>query len=170
MASPLACAIATAALALSFASPVLAEDAHVRPLTPMARVALIRGLEQSPSFRALVERLNRSDIVVYVRDRRALPPALAAYLTFMTSAGGVRYVMVQLSRRLTPSQQVATLGHELQHAVEIAERPWIVDAPSLAGEYTSLAVAKPPDGPAMQVFETARALAAAQRILGELIR
>jgi hypothetical protein len=162
--------IAFVALAFSFGRPALAQDAHVRPLTPMARDAVTRGIEQSSSFRALVERLNGSNVVVYVQDERALPPALAARLTFMTTAGGSRFVMVQLSRRLPPSRQVAALGHELQHAVEIAERPWIVDDRSLAGEYASLAIARPPERATMQFFETARALATTQRILREVMR
>jgi hypothetical protein len=170
MVSPLAPASAVVALTLFIAPAALAQSTHVRAMTPMARAAVTHGIAQSPSFRALVERLERSDVVVYVRDERGLTPKFAARLTFVAAAGGTRYVMVGLSRRLTPSQQVATLGHELQHAVEIAERPSIVDTPSLAGEYASLAIAKPQADAAIKFFETARALAAAQQILGEMIR
>ena len=141
----------------------------MRALTPSATAIVARGLERSASFRALVQRLDRSDVVVYVKDDRMLTRALAARLNFMASAGDLRYVIVHVARRLTASQQVASLGHELQHAIEIAERPGIVDGRSLAAEYAAFAIMGALAHGIPNTFETHRAMTTAQRILGELM-
>jgi hypothetical protein len=78
-----------------------------------------------------VAALDRSDVVVYVVCGR-LPPQLSGQLTFVSTAGGRRYVLVRLRWDQGQHARIATLGHELQHALEIAEHPEIVDAVTMA--------------------------------------
>ena len=66
---------------------------------------------------------------------RYAPSRVAGRLTFVSAAGGLRYVLVRLTRLDSRAQQIALLAHELQHAAEIADTPAIVDGPSLAREY-----------------------------------
>jgi hypothetical protein len=115
-----------------------AEPLHVRGLTPKARALITVGLTTSPSFHALVDCLNGSDVIVYVKEDPFLPRTLAAQLTFLSAAGNVRYLMVRLTARHAGRQQVAALGHELQHAVEVAERPHIASEQSLAHEFARM--------------------------------
>jgi hypothetical protein len=56
-------------------------------------------------------------------------------LTLLGAAGERRYVNVRIACLLTDAQQIAALGHELRHAVEIADAPSVVDDASLAAEY-----------------------------------
>ena len=42
---------------------------------------------------------------------------------------------MRLARLTNQFQQIALIGHELQHAVEIADEPDIVDTDSLARQY-----------------------------------
>ncbi len=56
-------------------------------------------------------------------------------LTFVSAAGGVRYVHIRVARLASADVQIALIGHELRHAVEIADAPGVIDGDSLAREY-----------------------------------
>jgi hypothetical protein len=112
-----------------------ADGDHVRALDSRVRAAIAGGIEGSPLFRDLVAQLDASDVIVYVESDPLMPERLQGRLTFVSSAGGRRYVMVRIACAIRGAQQIAILGHELQHAVEIARAPSVVDEPSLAAEY-----------------------------------
>ncbi len=57
------------------------------------------------------------------------------FLSLLAAPAGRRYVRVSIDRRLTGCQRIAILGHELQHAVEIAESRRVTDDASLADLY-----------------------------------
>lgn len=135
-------------------------DRHIRAL-------LAAGLAQSPSLRALVNRLAAGDVVVYLRCAR-LSSRLDGQLTFVSAAGGFRYVLVHLAMDRPWHRQIATLGHELQHAVEIAEQPDIVDQAALARTYTRIGFARPPLQRAGRSFDTQAAVAAGEQVRREL--
>src|SRR5215207_2916311 len=62
---------------------------------PGLAAAVIRGAEQSPTFRAILERLASSDLIVYLRRGR-LFGKMAAATQLLTASGGYRYVRVTL--------------------------------------------------------------------------
>ena len=64
-------------------------------------------------------------------------------LTFISAVGGYRYVHVRVARLAAADVQIALIGHELQHAVEIADAPDVVDRPSLAREYQRIGFLEP---------------------------
>jgi hypothetical protein len=141
---------------------------HLRPLTSSAKIVIERGLSQSPAFRELVERLNRSDVVVYVDEDYFQSKALAGQLSFLTTAGGYRYVRVRLQWRSYDIQQVATLAHELQHALEIAGRRDIVDQESMARAFADFGHQRPLISGVVESFETTAAMDAGDRVWREL--
>jgi hypothetical protein len=104
---------------------------HVRGATPAVKTLIDEGIRRSPTFKALVERLNRSDVVVYINVTRDLPAGLDGRLSFMTSAGSVRYLHAQVLDGLGVDGIIAVAAHELQHAVEVAEHPEVRDAAGL---------------------------------------
>jgi hypothetical protein len=106
---------------------------HVRTTDRRLRALLEEGLRLSPTLRALVARLQSSDVVVYLRCDGSMDRT-DGRLTFVSAAGGYRYVVVRMSH-LARDRQIAIMAHELQHAIEIAGEPAIVDGPSLAREY-----------------------------------
>ena len=127
------------------------------------------GIGRSPTFRALVARLERSDVVVYVHcDARTARGG--GRLTFVSSAGGFRYVVVRMGWLPSRAQQIAMLAHELQHAVEIADTPAIVDGPSLAREYRRMVGARQVPAPALTMaFDTNAANEGGHQVLRELM-
>jgi hypothetical protein len=136
---------------------------HVRGVTPGVRDVIAKGAARSATFRALLGRLERSDVVAYVYEETAPRRAIDGRLTFLSTAGGYRYLRIRVAMRSRESRNIATLGHELQHAVEIAERPWIVDERTMAGAYASLGHAGA-SADSTRVFDTIAAVETGQRI------
>ena len=111
---------------------------QVRSIDHRINVAVEQGLRDSATFRELVDRINASDVVVYIAaDTRQLPPGVDGRLTFLSATGGFRYVVVHVNSTLTQPRLVSLIGHELQHAREIADTGAIIDAPSMAREYAA---------------------------------
>lgn len=99
------------------------------------RQLVAAGMSRSPTFRSLVERLEQSDVVAYIQMDVQGFDGVAGRLTFLSAVGGTRYVVIRLTPLRSAVQQLAMIGHELQHAVEVADNPAIVDAESMYREY-----------------------------------
>lgn len=152
------------------AAPAAAGSSHVRPMSPLARGVIEDGVTYSPSFRALVDRLDASDVIVYVEEVRAPIGSMHGSLTFVSNAGSARYLFIRLFGR-SRLEKVAVLGHELQHAVEIAERPDLVDATSLMQAYARLGtVVRSRTAGGTHLADTAAAVAMARRVWSEVAR
>ena len=125
----------TAHAAVSAATPPRAT--HVRALTPGAAALVAQAAERAPAVRTMLGDLERTDLVVFVSDSMAGAAGEPdAYLTFVTRAAGIRYVLIRINRwRAFPSEPIASLGHELQHALEIAAAPEVADAAGLSRLY-----------------------------------
>jgi hypothetical protein len=99
-------------------------------------VALLEeGVRRSPTFKALTERLSKSDVIVYVRPDVSTKSNSPTRLTFLSSRGGFRYLVVRVQAGNSKPQQISMLGHEMQHAVSIADASSVVDSQSLRKEF-----------------------------------
>jgi hypothetical protein len=98
-------------------------------------IALLEdGIKRSPTFKSLVDRLAKSDVILYVRpDVTAKSNSMR--LTFLAAKAGYRYLVIRVGAGRSKDQQLATLGHEMQHAVIIADAPSVVDSASLRREF-----------------------------------
>jgi len=128
-----AAVVMTAALALAESPAGVAP--HVRPESNDARALLDELTARSPTARALVDELDRSTVVVYVRHRMFTSTVLTGRLGLVPSDGETRYVIVDVACGRPRLDALITLGHELQHAVEVGRAPAIVDGASLAEHY-----------------------------------
>jgi hypothetical protein len=139
---------------------------HIRTTDPRL-IRLVRdGVRTSETLRRLVDRLNRSDVVVYL-DCGGSTASSDGRLTFISAVGGYRYVHVRVARLAAADVQTALIGHELQHAVEIADAPDVVDSPSLVREYQRIGFLSPRLTPGVS-FDSDAAVDAGQRVLREL--
>ncbi len=107
---------------------------RLRLTDPRLHTVVEAGRRQSPSFRALVDHLEDTDVVVYVQCA-FLRTGLAGELQFLTTAAKLRYVLVRIGWDLPLPRKIAILGHELQHALEVARSPDVVSAATLAAAY-----------------------------------
>jgi hypothetical protein len=107
-------------------------DPHVRPLQEEGKRLFAVGLNSSPTFQRLVRRLEHSDVIVYVDLTVDVPPQLVGALRFLTMTKSSRFLVVRLNRTLAPGAAlVGILGHELQHAVEVADAEDVTSAEGL---------------------------------------
>lgn len=85
------------------------------------------GLHRSPTFARLVESITASDVIVYIERARNLYPGLGGRLVLLPTAGRYRYLRIQVRDDLPSVDLIALIGHELRHALEIAEDPSVRD-------------------------------------------
>ena len=113
---------------------------RVRSTDQSVRKLLKRGYRQSSAFRELLTRLQRSDVFVYVEEVPRLPGALEGRMMILPKAHGHRYVRIQIALRGATEDSIALLGHELQHAVEIADAADVSDEKGMAALYQRIGV------------------------------
>jgi hypothetical protein len=96
---------------------------HVRTTDPSVARLLRRGVSRSGTFAGLISHLNASDVIVYIEVVPTLPATLAGRLLLMPMSNHQRYLRIQMALKTTPNDLIATIGHELRHAIEVADSP-----------------------------------------------
>jgi hypothetical protein len=119
-------------------APVDPIGSRVRALDPRTREWIRIGTAESPTFRALLARLTASDLILYIEIVDRILGGAAGRLYFVTATSSVRYVRIELVAAGNVRDMVALVGHELQHAVEIANAPQVRDAQALALLYLGM--------------------------------
>jgi hypothetical protein len=92
-----------------------------RPLDAVAAEMFAHAVEGSSVVRALVERLEASNVIVHIETVTPMPPGIGGMTRFVTSRGGYRYLRVSIGSTLPLRMRSAILGHELKHACEVAD-------------------------------------------------
>lgn len=175
------CALSVCAAAgTSLAPRPVAAAAHdIRDASDVPRIRIHRdgrlekiineAINASPTFRELVNRLNRSDVVVYIRCQIEVRNREAGYLKFVGSAAGYRYLQAHIRYNTSRPQQIALIGHELFHAGEIADAPSVIDVPSFEREYARIGfVSRTFRVGGGVAYDTHAAIEAGERILREV--
>jgi hypothetical protein len=142
---------------------------RVRTDSPYLRLVIASGIQRSPTFRDLVDRLEQSDLIVEAQCGRFIDSRLAGRTVFLAATPSVRYVLVEVGCPVTSVPALGILAHELAHALEIASARWVVDGETLAQLYGQIGF--PTYGPTAATFgtyETADALDAGERVHHEL--
>lgn len=107
------------------AAPAPPREPHVRGADQRSRLLLEKGAAGSTTFRSLLEVLDRSDVIVHVQTVAYDRPAT---LVFVSARGGARFLRILVRACGRPEDEaIAWLGHELQHAAEIAAAPDVAD-------------------------------------------
>jgi hypothetical protein len=140
--------------------------ARLRPQDDRTTAMIAAGVARSASFRALVDRIEASDVFVYVGMSPLLKSSMAGRLSWMTKAGGYRYLRAVISTDLSPDQIIASLAHELQHVVEVIDESDVVDEKSLEKLYKR--IGRRSQASVTAAWETVAAQEAAIRVRREL--
>lgn len=112
-----------------------APDRRVRAADARLQSLLAEGLNRSRTFASLVTTVNRTDVIVYIESVASLPKNTMGRLSMMQRTGGFRYLRVQIKSDLSRREAIALIGHELQHALEIADATDVRDTTSLIRLY-----------------------------------
>jgi hypothetical protein len=140
---------------------------HLRPASDL--VALLdEATERSAEIRGLRAEIETLDVTVYVRARVFAQLDLDGRVALLATNGSHRYLVIELSCARSMLSQMAALGHELFHAVEIARERSVVDGRSLAAFYVRIGV-QTGDSIGKRTFETDAAAGAGQRTRRELL-
>jgi hypothetical protein len=141
-------------------------EVRLRPQDSRLEQVLKEGAARSATFKALVERIESSNVIVYLSLNPIMKSSLSGMLTWMTRAGDHRYVRASISTDLTPDQMIATVAHELQHAVEVIEDESVIDEKTLVALYKRIGHQSANGAPAR--WETAAAQQAGYQVRREL--
>lgn len=139
---------------------------HVRTDSPALRDLIDELYRRSPSGRALIDALDASDVVVYVQCRMFWDTDLRGRIGMVDAKSPTRLLIVEIGAGRPVGDQLVYLAHELQHAVEIAGAPDVVNAQTLSalyrriGDRTHLST--------VETFETAKAREMGERVRREL--
>jgi predicted transcriptional regulator len=151
----------------AFANERRDADPHLRPQDDRVAQAVREGSKRSATFKSLVDRIERSQVIVYVAVNPLIKSNLSGMLTWMTQAGGFRYVRASISPELSADQMIATVAHELQHAVEVIEDESVTDEKSLTALYRR--IGRPNGAEAPSRWETTAAQQTGYQVRRELV-
>ena len=113
---------------------------HVRSTEPRIVTLIEAGIAGSATFRSLIETLNESDVIVYIKPNHTRQ-ALGGYLAHsVVTRGNYRYLSISVQTAGSRRRLVSLLAHELQHAVEVAGAPEARDSESLERLFSGLAI------------------------------
>lgn len=111
---------------------------RLRPQSPRIAAWIERGRAESETFRALADRIERSDVIVYLDIQPGLRSGVAACLTWMSATPSVRFVRASVRPDLPAREAVAMIAHELQHVVEVADHAEVRSEPALAALFARI--------------------------------
>jgi hypothetical protein len=147
---------------------VVSTMANVRPVSSCLRTLdaaleaiVIQAIARSITFRQLVHEISRTDGIVYV-ERGRCGHGVRACLLAVTSTGANRIVRVRVAANKTDWDLMGSVGHELQHAIEVLSNPRITSTNAMNFFYRR-------EGRRVgSVFETAAAIQAGNDVRAEV--
>lgn len=103
--------------------PVAPTAPRVRTEDPALSMLILWATRRSPTFRRLVEAIQATDGVVYVQRGRCSHHVRACLPLWMTVAGPNRILRVVVEDDKTDAEAMASVAHELKHALEVLHDP-----------------------------------------------
>jgi hypothetical protein len=119
---------------------------------------------RSETFRSLVRAIEGTDGIVYVERGRCGHHVPACLTLSIVSGPGYRLLRVLVDNRFSFVSLMATIGHELRHALEVLSEPGVR---TLTAAYMFYMREVPT---ANEAFETAAAIRAGAAVASELSR
>jgi hypothetical protein len=141
---------------------------RVRSTNPVIAALLEEATEASATFRGLVELIDASDGLVYIFPGHCRRLAHACLTLSVTVAGPHRILQVLVHTGRNSIDVRASIGHELQHAIEVLGQPNLATGADLFFFYD--AARRTIRGATLRgaVFETDAAIRAEDAVRAEL--
>jgi hypothetical protein len=120
--------VVVAMLVSSQVTPARAEDGppmafRVRSVNTVIADLIQQGIRSSPTFQGLVSAIDASDGLVYVENGRCDHGVRACLWMTVTLSGPHRVLRVFVNEKSNDRELIASIGHELRHAVEVLSHP-----------------------------------------------
>jgi hypothetical protein len=100
---------------------------RVRSQTPAITAVIVDSMARSETMRRLVGKINSTDGLVYVDEGRCGHSVRACLVLSLKVAGPHRLLRILVDTHKTNGDLAASIGHELQHAVEVLDDPGITN-------------------------------------------
>jgi len=123
---------------------------------------LTEASTRSSTFRELVSTIEQTDGIVYVEPGQCRHGVRACLSLSVTRAGGFRILRVLVNLATDAIELMATIGHELRHALEILTEPTVRSTQDAWLYYAREAPTN------REVFETSAAIRAGLEVEREL--
>jgi hypothetical protein len=136
---------------------------RVRSTNASIATVLRQASEQSATFRRLVEIINASDGTVFVEEGKC-GQGVRACLVTVTMAGANRNLWVKVNTGAADVDLMGSIGHELQHAIEVLSNSKVTNTKALYFFYERNGIRRG------NTFETAAAIEAGQAVRAEVRR
>ena len=152
------------------APPAFAQDertSHVRPeCGPQHPVD--QAARRSPAIREGIDRLESRGVTIDIRAKAFAQSHSRGRAALRSFAESHRDLVIEPACQRSERSQMTMLGHELFHAIEIAEEPWIVNPGMVADRYSRTAI-QTDESRGLRTFETDAAAAAGDRVRRPLL-
>lgn len=106
-------------VAVSDQASLVAHNRRVRGVGPRFVAAIGEAAAQSKTFRGLVDQIGTTDGIVFVEEGQCGHGVHACLLFRIALAGPNRLLWILVDPRKSDRDLMASIGHELQHAVEV---------------------------------------------------
>ena len=138
------------------------EDLTVRSTDSSVAAVIERATRESATFRAMVDTIRAAHGIVYVQPGKC-GHGVRSCLVDVVQAGERRMLWVKVDVRKTDRALMASIGHELRHAIEVLADPSIKSGPAMVHFYLRTATMG-----AGRAFETPGAILAGDRVHAEI--
>ena len=126
---------------------------RVRSENPLLSAAIVQGAQRSTTFRRLIEAIDATDGLVYVLEGECGQGVRACLHMSLELSGKNRLLRILVTPRRAPGcELIASIGHELQHALEVLRNPKVRTSFGLSSFFHQIG----PEGP--RRFETPEAI------------
>jgi hypothetical protein len=142
---------------------------RVKPADPEIRRLVTEGYVRSEAFRALVDAIQQSSVLVIIQFGECAGGRFRSCVTNVDGDGRQRNVRVKINTRTTGDRLLATIAHELRHVTEILADPDAMDATRTLALYRRIGEGKCREG-LSEACETKAALDTERQVLDELDR
>jgi hypothetical protein len=141
-------------------------QSHVRTESAYVLTFLAKATQHSPTVSRLIDRINASNVIVYVECDRRRSLTLEGWMVFVVTTREIRYLRVQVNCGLMRQDLIAIIGHELQHVAEVADAPDVVDERSFRRLFRTIGFVRRDSS--QEQYETKAALSIEERVRQEI--
>jgi hypothetical protein len=135
---------------------------RVRSSNLRIQSALAEAASRSATFRQLIETIEATDGIVYVEDGRCRHGVRACLSLSVSSGGGYRLLRILVDGASDLVALMATIAHELRHAIELLTEPSVTTTAAALYYYLREAPTT------RDAFETSAAIRTGMVVEGEL--
>jgi hypothetical protein len=140
---------------------------RVKAADKETRRLVLDGARRSTVFRALIDELHQFNVIVVIQFGFCANGRIRSCVSNVDGDERQRHIRVKVSPRTTEMYLIATIAHELQHALEIAREPRATNVREVLELYRRIATGKCREG-LSEECETDAALEVETRVHREL--